>query len=189
MANVIKVALLDPTNANFVAALQENSKALAAISQQFVERVASLRIRTFYETEKFHNHLVCICFVRLASLPLADLSPPQVVDRDSARLGLANEIAVGIAGADHMTMCKFNDINSQKYSTVWRAIKSLSDVIANPPDSCMYILLEMVNFRCRSNSLPVVSSLSSTHRRGERVPTVSLYVGLQFPPTTSSIRG
>ena len=56
----------------------------------------------------------------------------QIVDRNSARLGVANEIAVGIAGADHRTICKFGDVNSQKYSPVWRAIKKLSDAAVPP---------------------------------------------------------
>ena len=70
VTNVIKVALFGRTNTNFVAALQENSKTFADISQQFVERAASVRIRTFYETEMFHNHLVCRYCAQLASLAL-----------------------------------------------------------------------------------------------------------------------
>ena len=59
VTNVIKVALLGHTNTDFVAALQENSKTFADISQQFVERAVSVRILTFYETETFHNNLLC----------------------------------------------------------------------------------------------------------------------------------
>ena len=85
---------------------------------------------------------------RLVAL-LLNLSLTQIVDRNSARLGLANEIAVGIAGADHRTICKFSDINSQKYSPVWRAIKKLSDtaVISSAPR--MFLLLN-TDFRCYS---------------------------------------
>ena len=46
------------TNTNFVIALQKNSPAFAQISEQFIERGAKLKIRTFYETEKLYNRLV-----------------------------------------------------------------------------------------------------------------------------------
>jgi hypothetical protein len=49
------------------------------------------------------------------------------VDKDSACLGLPNEIAVGVAGANHKSICKFGDINSQKYKQIWIAIKRLTD--------------------------------------------------------------
>ena len=48
------------------------------------------------------------------------------MDRHSARLNLPNEIAVGV-DADHMSVCKFDRAESQKYSPVWRAIKSIVD--------------------------------------------------------------
>lgn len=67
-AKVIKVALLGGTNTNFVAALQQNSRTFADISQQFIERGASLGIRTFYETEMLYNQLVCRLCVFLARL-------------------------------------------------------------------------------------------------------------------------
>jgi hypothetical protein len=51
----------------------------------------------------------------------------QIVDRDSARLGLTNEIAVGVAGANHQTICKFDRAESQKYKPVWIAIKNLAE--------------------------------------------------------------
>lgn len=76
-----------------------------------------------------------MCILSSLVMLLLNLIPLQVVDKDSARLGLANEIAVGIAGANHRTMCKFNDINSQKYTAVWRAIKGLSDAAVTPSAS------------------------------------------------------
>lgn len=41
-------------------ALKKNSQIFADISQQFIERAKPLKIRTFYETEKLHGHLVQI---------------------------------------------------------------------------------------------------------------------------------
>jgi hypothetical protein len=49
------------------------------------------------------------------------------VDRGSALLNITNEIPTGIAGANHKTVCKFNDIESNKYSPVWRALKGMMD--------------------------------------------------------------
>ena len=65
------------------------------------------------------------------------LSLPQIVDKQSACLGLANEIAVGIAGANHWTMCQFGDINSQKYVQVWRAIERMMYIAGASSDSGM----------------------------------------------------
>ena len=48
------------TNTAFVEALQKNSKEFARTSQQFIERAAPLKIRTFYETERYHGELVCV---------------------------------------------------------------------------------------------------------------------------------
>jgi hypothetical protein len=49
------------------------------------------------------------------------------VDRDSACLNLPNEIAVGIAGANHKSICRFSRADSQKYLPVGMAIKNLVD--------------------------------------------------------------
>jgi hypothetical protein len=51
----------------------------------------------------------------------------QIVGRDSACLNLPNEIAVGIAGTNHKSICRFSHADSQKYLPVWRAIKNLVD--------------------------------------------------------------
>jgi hypothetical protein len=40
---------------------------------------------------------------------------------------MVNEVAIGIAGSDHKTMCKFTDFNSQKYHPVWNAVKELAE--------------------------------------------------------------
>lgn len=59
-ANLLKITQWGfGTNTSFVAALKRNSRTLADISQQFVERATRLEIRTFFETEKLYNQLVC----------------------------------------------------------------------------------------------------------------------------------
>jgi hypothetical protein len=59
-ANLLKITQLGfSTNTSFVEALKRNSETFADISQQFIERGANLPIRTFYETEKLLNLLVC----------------------------------------------------------------------------------------------------------------------------------
>jgi hypothetical protein len=47
------------------------------------------------------------------------------VDKDSAVLNLPNEVAVGVAQANHRTICKFERVDSQKYIPVWRAARAL----------------------------------------------------------------
>ena len=49
----------------------------------------------------------------------------KIVDKDSARLGIANELAVGVAHADHRTICKFNNKDSIRYKPVWQTIQAL----------------------------------------------------------------
>lgn len=54
------------------------------------------------------------------------------MDKDSAKLGLPNEIALGIAGSNHRTMCKFESAQSEKYSPVWIAIVTLAQSALAP---------------------------------------------------------
>jgi hypothetical protein len=60
----------------------------------------------------------------------------QVVDKDSARLGMINEVAIGIAGSDHRSMCKFGDFDSQKYKPVWNAIEELAEHALGELSTC-----------------------------------------------------
>ncbi|KAH8707636.1 hypothetical protein GQ44DRAFT_830877 [Phaeosphaeriaceae sp. PMI808] len=84
---------------------KKNSKQFDEISDSFVPRADELDIRTFFETEVYLGQLV--------------------VPRDSAVMGLSKEIAVGVAGADHKTICKFSDGKSQKYRPVGTSIVEL----------------------------------------------------------------
>jgi hypothetical protein len=60
-ANVLKILQLGRgTNTSFVSALQRNSTEFANISQQWIERAAPLKIRTFYETERLLGELVSL---------------------------------------------------------------------------------------------------------------------------------
>ena len=45
-------------NPAFLGALKRNSDTWRDISKQFVQRAAPLKIRTFFETQRFHNLLV-----------------------------------------------------------------------------------------------------------------------------------
>ena len=49
------------TNTSLVSDLRKNSKTLSQISQQFVERGSTLRIKTFYETNKM-EYMNCLVF-------------------------------------------------------------------------------------------------------------------------------
>ncbi|KAL8846162.1 MAG: hypothetical protein Q9221_008730 [Calogaya cf. arnoldii] len=106
VANILQVGQLGwGTNTNFVEALKRNSPIFSDISRQFVERAEQLTIRTFFETERWGNQVI--------------------VDKDSAVLNLPNEIATGVPQANHSTICKFEQIDSQKYYPVWHAVKKL----------------------------------------------------------------
>ena len=63
VANILQVVQLGwGTNTSFVEALKRNSPTFTEISTQFVERAASLRIRTFFETERWGNQVVGISY-------------------------------------------------------------------------------------------------------------------------------
>ncbi|KAL8977069.1 MAG: hypothetical protein Q9205_007057 [Flavoplaca limonia] len=106
VANILQVSQLGwGTNTKFVEALKRNSPTFADISRQFVERAKPLTIRTFFETERWGNQVI--------------------VDKASAVLNLPNEIATGVPQANHSTICKFEQVDSQKYYPVWHAVKKL----------------------------------------------------------------
>ena len=55
--------------------------------------------------------------------------PVKIVDKDSARLRLPNEIAVGVANSNHNMMCKFDKAESQKYRPIWISIRGIAQDI------------------------------------------------------------
>jgi hypothetical protein len=112
------------TNTKLLPALQKNSEALGKISQQSIERLEKLMIRTFYETQKYLGFLVCSDTHKVAG---PRLTSPKIVDKDSACMNLPNEKPPTPVSADHKTMCKFSDAESQKFRPVWMAIKELVD--------------------------------------------------------------
>ena len=57
------------TNKSLLSDLRKNSKTLAQISQQFVERGSTLRIKTFYEGNKM-DYMNCLVFFSLDNRPL-----------------------------------------------------------------------------------------------------------------------
>ena len=54
-------ALQLSTNTSLLSGLQENSKALEQISQQFVERGSTIMVKTFYETIRL-NFMTCLVY-------------------------------------------------------------------------------------------------------------------------------
>ena len=56
----------------------------------------------------------------------------QVVDKDSARLYLPNEIFSGVASSNHNSVCKFGIAESQKYAPVWMAIRDMAQEAIAP---------------------------------------------------------
>ena len=53
----------------------------------------------------------------------------KIVDKDSARLRLPNEIAVGVADSNHKMMCKFDNAESQKFRPIWISIRGIAQDI------------------------------------------------------------
>jgi hypothetical protein len=55
-------------NRSLLSDLKKNSEALRQISQQFVERGSTLKIKTFYETNKFDYMSCLVCFLWIIDL-------------------------------------------------------------------------------------------------------------------------
>ncbi|KAI9888001.1 MAG: hypothetical protein M1823_000122 [Watsoniomyces obsoletus] len=106
------VAMGSAINKAYLDALQRNSTVWCDISHSFVQRVPSLKIRTFYETRK-------------------------VVDKDSAIMLQSNEEAVAIE-ANHLDLCKFRENEPQKYKPVWKAIVRLAKEIVGGREVLQY---------------------------------------------------
>ena len=104
LANYIQ--LNTGTNTEWVKILQKKHQTFADISVQFIERAATLKIRTFYETEKYFGQLV--------------------VDKESARLNIPNETPAPI-NANHKHICKFDGLDSRIYRPVWKALQVLCE--------------------------------------------------------------
>lgn len=61
-ANLLKSAsIIISTNTAIVSDLEKGSTTLANISKQFVEKTPNMILYTFYETERLHGIIVCIC--------------------------------------------------------------------------------------------------------------------------------
>lgn len=52
-----------------------------------------------------------------------------------------NEIAIGVAGANHINICKFSDFNSQKYKPVWNTTEELAQYAVGEPSTCEYLVV------------------------------------------------
>jgi hypothetical protein len=64
LANILQVATVGTsTNPRLVTALKKESTTLSDISTQFIERGASLKIYTFYETERFERMNCLVCYI------------------------------------------------------------------------------------------------------------------------------
>jgi hypothetical protein len=59
----------------------------------------------------------------------------QVVNRESARLNLPNENAVGVPGSNHRTMCKFEHYKSNKYKLVGIAVEDMAKLATADSDT------------------------------------------------------
>ena len=59
------------------------------------------------------------------------------MDKDSARLGLPNEIVSGVQAANHETICKFKNKDDVKYRPVWKTIQGLCVEIEGDKASSM----------------------------------------------------
>ncbi|KAK2599136.1 hypothetical protein QQS21_005397 [Conoideocrella luteorostrata] len=111
LATILKASTLGAnTNSKLVADLKSKSETLRGISKSFVDRSKALRILSFYETEKM------------------DFLNFQVVDQESARLNLPNEICIPISG-NHVTMCKFSNSQAglRKFRSVSNHLKNMAE--------------------------------------------------------------
>ena len=120
------------TNKELLECLRKDSPLLTLLSQKFTAQSQSLRILSFYETEKFPM-MSCRVSELVASLSpqikvqsgMCALTAAKIVDKESAHLRLPNETFLPIP-ADHRAMCRFSDDRSQKFQAVKDAIVCLA---------------------------------------------------------------
>lgn len=96
-------------------------------------------------------------------LSITYLDSRQIVDKDSAALNLPNEIAVGVAQANHRTICKFEAHDSQKYIPVWFAVKEL----------CQFTLGEEIVPSKAEKQAPVIQKTDKGTDNASQVTQVS----------------
>ncbi|KAL6863992.1 Alpha/Beta hydrolase protein [Trichoderma novae-zelandiae] len=101
------------TNTKLIKDLKANSEMLKRLSESFVYRGATFKIRSFYETERMPGHRRC------------------VVTRESARLGWSNELDIA-SPSDHSNICRFRSRDDPRYETV---ISEILDIIDVPEDN------------------------------------------------------
>ena len=82
-------------------------------------------------------------------------------------LNLANEIATGVPHANHQTICKFEQVDSQRYQPIWRAVRGLSKgalsemrTSIQSAKTATYDSIDMVSPAARSNqgAFPQISA-------------------------------
>lgn len=131
VTNILTVTTLGTLgNSSFVKSLKRNSPEFSDISQAFIQPATNfIAIRTFYEMVKIGNQIVssakstgCTCSCVIGR---ADDFASQIVDKDSATLGIQNELAVQIPGANHRNICRFAAADSQKYKIVQNALQQM----------------------------------------------------------------
>jgi hypothetical protein len=101
-------------------------------------------------------------------------------------MNLPNEKPPTPISADHKTMCKFSDAESQKFRPVWMAIKELveSSLRVSVPQPLI----------CTSGNKPrftriVTKIYPSSHPTGGRVLTMFPYIRIRVPSDTESKAG
>jgi len=110
-------------NPRFLELLETNSKEWMQISKDFVHRASKLSIRTFFETEKLGD--VIVSSVSFPASLGFQFDVSKVVNEHSARMGLPNELASSSTGSNHRTICKFSDLENQRYEPIGDAVEEL----------------------------------------------------------------
>ncbi|KAF7552049.1 hypothetical protein G7Z17_g4593 [Cylindrodendrum hubeiense] len=95
------------TNPQLSKDIEPKSRVLEQISRSFVERTEGMAIVSFYETSKM------------------DYAKSVIVEKDSACLGVRNEISIPLNG-DHRTICKYRAEKHGDLRIILRNLKSLS---------------------------------------------------------------
>lgn len=148
-----------PISDRFLECLQKGSKELSAISEDFVQRSRPpFIIKSFFETKATSkgpaSTVVCNSPVFLDT-PLANACPTKIVDRQSAKIGVANEEAIPVE-TDHISICKAPSRDSYEFRVVARMIINVVDGITkaanDQPDSTCKSGYKSMNFLADSFS-------------------------------------
>ncbi|KAK5663972.1 hypothetical protein OQA88_184 [Cercophora sp. LCS_1] len=115
---VLSTSFFGHSPKEYIAELDERSRTINELNENFRQHAVKLRIFSFYETLETE----------------LKVRPVMIVEKASAVIGYADEIAKPL-NANHHTVCKFSSPEDPNYTSVVSALRDIYDSLEPPPSS------------------------------------------------------